>query len=110
MTAACATTPTTTGPPVYEAWADVDPHTHPNFIALEPAGLAASQGERRLYGLGVGVCRNLDRGNTVAQEVAGLIDQAGLVDRDTGALVGSAVANLCPHHTDAVEAYARRDG
>lgn len=63
------------------------------------------RGEERLYNLGLGVCRNLDGGNTIDTELAGLVDDARLSPGDAGALVGAAVTDMCPQHGPAVEEY-----
>ncbi len=89
----------------YKPFDQVEPFTSLYFITLEKTGLAEAQGEQRLYNLGVGVCRNLDRGNTIDQELAGLIGDARLNDGDAGALVGAAVTGICPYHGPAVEEY-----
>lgn len=99
-------TPETAPPaPGYPSFDDIDPYLHPYFIALEGTGLAAQEGEQRLWGLGVGVCRNLDGGNTVAEEVEGLAVDAALGD-PAGSVVGSAALSICDHHLPAVQAWA----
>lgn len=103
-----APTPTTT--PTYKPFDEVDPLTSIYFITLESTGLAEAQGEERLYNLGLGVCRNLDGGNTIEQELAGLTTDARLSPGDAGALVGAAVTDLCPHHGPAVERYLKEHG
>ena len=90
--------------PTYPAFTAVDPHTHRYFIALEGTGLAEGQGEERLWGLGMGVCRNLDDGGSVAGEVEGLAVDAGLGDA-AGSVVASAVSGICEQHLPAVEAW-----
>lgn len=88
-------------PGEYQAFENVDTHTSPYFIELEDTGLIEDQGEQRLYNLGINVCTRLDAGQTVEENMA---DDAGLGD-SWGSVVGAAVADLCPHHGDAVEAY-----
>lgn len=113
MTAATAAEETTaapvetTAPPVieYPPFDQVDPYLSLYFVTLEDTTLAAAQGEERLYNLGLGVCRNLDRGNTIDQELAGLVDDARLAGGDAASLVGAAVSDLCPHHGQLVEDY-----
>lgn len=104
-TTAQASTTAQLAPPSYPPFADVDPYLSLYFITLERTTLADDQGDERLYNLGLGVCRNLDRGNGIEQELAGLVDDARLTASDAGALVGAAVADLCPHHGPTVEQY-----
>lgn len=108
-TTAEATTTTAappTAPPTYPAFADVDPFTSEYFISLEDTGLAASQGEERLYNLGINVCQRFDSGQTVEQQLA---DDAGLGD-DWGSIVGAAVSGICPQHQQLVEDYLAANG
>lgn len=93
----------------YTPFEQVDPHLSEYFIALEATTLAADQGEERLYNLGLGVCRNLDGGTTIDQELSGLINDARLADSDAGSLVGAAVSDMCPQHGQLVEAYLAGD-
>lgn len=109
---ALATTPTTTPPaaPTYKPFDQVEPATSLYFITLEATTLARTQGEERLYNLGLGVCRNLDGGNTIEQELAGLTTDARLTPGDAGALVGAAVTDMCPQHGPTVEQYLKEHG
>lgn len=108
------TEPPTTAPPAtepppatYKPFDQVEPRTSRYFIELEDTDLAADQGEQRLYNLGLGVCRNLDNGNTIELELQGLIGDARLTPPDAGQLVGAAVTDLCPQHGPLVEEYLR---
>jgi hypothetical protein len=94
--------PAPAAPPPFE---EVDPFTSPYFIALEGTGLAESQGEMRLYNLGVNTCRLLDAGRTVESEVTALAEESNLGD-EAGSLVGAAVLHLCPQHEAAARAFA----
>lgn len=87
----------------YPDFSDVDPYTSGYFIALEGTGLAASQGEERLYNLGVNICQRLDADQTVEEQFT---DQAppNLGD-EWGAVIGAAVSDLCPQHSDALETF-----
>lgn len=96
---------TTAPPPTYKPFEQVDPRTSLYFITLEETDLAQTQGQERLYNLGLGVCRNLDRQHTIEQELTGLIDDARLTPDDAGALVGAAVTDMCPQHGPTVERY-----
>lgn len=96
---------TTAPPPTYKPFEQVDPRTSLYFITLEETDLAQTQGQERLYNLGLGVCRNLDRDHTIEQELTGLIDDARLTPDDAGALVGAAVTDMCPQHGPTIERY-----
>lgn len=99
------TTPPTTAapeaPPQYPPFDEIDPHTSLFFVTLEGTGLVESQGEQRLYGLGVNVCQRLDAGQSIEEQLA---DDAGLGD-DMGSIVGAAVTDMCPQHGQLVEDY-----
>jgi hypothetical protein len=102
------TTATSTGMD-YPAFEEIDPYTEQFFIALESTGLADAEGESRLWGLGVGVCRNLDSGSTVDAELEGLAVDAGLGD-PAGSVVAAAAMGICEHHLPTVEAWAAEHG
>ena len=106
------TEPPSTEPaaPDYQPFAEVDPYLSEYFIILERTTLAATQGEERLYNLGLGVCRNLDGGNTIDDEIRGLVDDARLTPDDAGSLIGAAVTDMCPHHGGLVEDYLAANG
>lgn len=97
-------------PPEYTPFDQVDPYLSLYFIILEDTTLAASQGEERLYNLGLGVCRNLDGGNSIGEELAGLVDDARLTQGEAGSLVGAAVTDLCPHHGGLVKEHLATNG
>lgn len=94
------------GPP--PPFSEVDPYTSGYFIALDDTGLAASQGEERLYNLGVNSCSFFDRGDTFAREWAALAVESNLGIEPAGRLIVSAVQNLCPQHEDALEEFTSR--
>ncbi len=94
--------PTTPAPPTYKPFDQVEPFTSPYFITLEPTGLAERLGEPLLYELGLKVCRNLDSGATIADELAHV---ESLDIEESGTVVGAAVTDMCPQHGPAVEQY-----
>lgn len=96
-------------PEGYETFDDVDPYTSEFFIALEEYDLVETQGERRTYNLALRACERLDRGGTFEYEVDGLMNEAKLGD-EGGALLGAAVAYLCPHHRDLMDAWMAKTG
>lgn len=85
----------------YPDFSQVDPDTSGFFIELEDTNLAETQGEQRLYNLGINVCQRLDAGQTIEEQMT---DAAGLGEQ-WGQVVGAAVTFLCPQHRDAVEDY-----
>lgn len=86
----------------YPEFSDVDPHTSYYFIALEDSGLASTQGEERLYNLGINVCQRLDAGQTIEEQFA---DPAPRFGNEWGTVIGAAVTDLCPQHGDAMEQF-----
>src|SRR5687768_16705577 len=85
--------------PQYPPFSDVDPYTSLFFVTLEGSGLVESQGEERLYNLGLNVCERLDAGQSIEEQLA---DDAGLGD-NMGLVVGAAVTDMCPQHGELVE-------
>jgi hypothetical protein len=95
------TEPVTTAAPTYPAFTDIDPYTSEYFIALEGTDLATTLGEALLFEAGVNVCRDLDAGSSIGQE----LDNLGHLGDDSGSIVGAAVTDFCPHHGQLVEDY-----
>jgi hypothetical protein len=87
--------------PEYPPFSEVDPETSLFFIELEDTDLVETQGEERLYNLGIDVCEGFDADRTVEQILA---DDASLGDV-WGQVVALAVTDLCPQYGDEVDKY-----
>lgn len=89
----------------YPPFSEVDPYTSEFFIALEDTSLVESQGEERLYNLGLNSCRFLDRGDTIAREWAALAVESNLGLDPAGRLIVASVQDLCPQHEDSLRQF-----
>jgi hypothetical protein len=87
--------------PEYQRFEDVNTYTSSYFISLEDSpNLIEGHGEQAVWNYGVRVCRQLDRGETVEEQVEEMLEYE--IDPS---VVASAALYICEQHLPEVETF-----